>query len=522
MATTTLPPLPTVARLRHRARVNRAFVYMLYGALMAVVAYEGYSTSPKPFALALTVLLLGAMACLVAPRVGVLLTIFLALCGDEVTSSWYPFTKNFSSAESVLFVSRGLIFSPLELYLVLLIFGWMFQRVNARSVRVRRGVLNRPILAFTLFALGGLVRGLSRGGSSSIALWEIRPTLYFPVLYVLAYNLLDRDRDYQKLYALLITATSINGLIGYHFIRTRSAAELASPESLLDHAATLPMNMMALLAIGAWLIRGAPRWWRWALPPLLVPVMLTYLAAKRRAGFVGLFAGLMLLGVVLLWTHRARFLRIAPVVLVVFLGYCGAFWNSESTAGFPAQAVKSVIAPSSQSRRNQDSDVYRYIETADIKATIRASPLFGVGYGQKFLRPIPLPAIAQFLLAEYRTHNSVLWIWMKMGAFGFLSMVVLFGVTLRTGARVVLVNVGSAQALCALASTSYVFMYVVFAYVDIAWDARTMVLMGLATAHLSHLESQSSDRPLPADLVRGPQRRPSARRSPPRTVEVVV
>ena len=48
-------------------------------------------------------------------------------------------------------------------------------------------------------------------------------------------------------------------------------------------------------------------------------------------------------------------------------------------------------------------------------ATIKAKPITGLGFGQRFYRPFPLPDISFFPFYEYMPHNSVLWIWIKTG-----------------------------------------------------------------------------------------------------------
>ena len=71
--------------------------------------------------------------------------------------------------------------------------------------------------------------------------------------------------------------------------------------------------------------------------------------------------------------------------------------------------------------------MYRTVENLDINATINAKPLTGLGFGQKFYRPFPLPDISFFLFYEYIPHNSILWIWIKTGVGGFVAMLFLFG-----------------------------------------------------------------------------------------------
>jgi O-antigen ligase len=256
-------------------------------------------------------------------------------------------------------------------------------------------------------------------------------------------------------------------------------------ESFISHGATLSMNAMLILLIGAWMFRKSSWAWRLFLPFMLVPVTQMYLLSQRRAAFVALIAGLGIVSSVLFWTKPRAFWRIVPVVLIISTVYCAAFWHDEtSAAGFPAQAVKSVISPDDVSERNQGSDLYRIIEKQDILATIRSSPITGIGFGHPFLRPYPLPQIAPFLLEPYMPHNAILWVWMKAGIGGFVAMVYLFGLAMLTGAKAVLGAGRGDHAATTLTAVAFVVMYAVFAYVDIAWDPQNMVLLALALAQI--------------------------------------
>jgi hypothetical protein len=273
-------------------------------------------------------------------------------------------------------------------------------------------------------------------------------------------------------------------------------------ESFVAHGATLSMNAMLILLIGAWMFRKSSWAWRALLPFALVPVTYMYLVSERRAAFVALIAGLGVVAIFLRWTNRRAFWRIVPIVLIIGAVYCAAFWHDETTtAGFPAQAVKSVISPDDVSERNQGSDLYRIIEKQDILVTIRSSPITGIGFGHPFLRPYPLPQIAPFLLEPYMPHNAILWIWMKAGIGGFVAMLYLFGVAVHTGARAVLKAGRSDYAATTLTAVAFVVMYAVFAYVDIAWDAQNMVLLALATAQISSAAQLSEPPPVESPVT---------------------
>jgi O-antigen ligase len=188
------------------------------------------------------------------------------------------------------------------------------------------------------------------------------------------------------------------------------------------------------------------------------------------------------MAIALFWRRRRTFWAVTPVVLLVITGYVGAFWNSTSSAAFPAQAIKTIISPESASAEDRSSDLYRIIEAYDLNFTIRANPIFGIGFGQAFYRPVALPDISVFELNAYQPHNSLLWVWMKTGFGGFAAMFYVFGKALLLAAdRIRRIQFGVDLAI-SVSATLFIIMYVVYTYVDVSWDARNTVFLGLALA----------------------------------------
>ena len=70
---------------------------------------------PRPFSIALLLLVVAALAAFLRPVIGVYLIVFLTLVGDYVTTEWWPFFRNLSSRESIMYLHDSIILSPLEL-----------------------------------------------------------------------------------------------------------------------------------------------------------------------------------------------------------------------------------------------------------------------------------------------------------------------------------------------------------------------------------------------------------------------
>src|SRR3954462_14305385 len=82
----------------------------MFATLMVFTVAVGaiaYVTAPQPFSLAFLVLVLAALACSLRPRIGIYTIVGLPLIGDIVTPAWWPFRKNLSSHESILYLTNS-------------------------------------------------------------------------------------------------------------------------------------------------------------------------------------------------------------------------------------------------------------------------------------------------------------------------------------------------------------------------------------------------------------------------------
>lgn len=454
-------------------------VVIAFGLLISFVERV---TQPDGFPLAFTVLLVSCGAAFVRPVVGVYLIVFLTLIGDIVTNAWWPFTKNMSSRESILYLSDSVIINPLELLLAVTLLGYFLQRLEDPNWRFRRGELFTPIVVFSAFVLIGLFFGLFlRGGDTRIGIIEVRPLLYLPLVYILVTNLLRTRRQYRRLLLVAFTAVSIQSIFSLTYYQGLSTEVRENLESLTEHSATIHMGALVVFLLTLGLLHSA-RSARWLLIVLTPPVVYAFILSERRAGMIAMIVGAFVMLAFVFQRHRRAFFVFTPIFLVVGLGIVAAGWNAEGAVGLPAQAVKSVIAPDEQTAADRSSDVYRDIEAYDVWFTIRQEPVTGVGFGRQFYRPLNLPNISIFEFWEYMPHHAVLWIWLKTGYFGFASMLFLIGRAVQLGTRSAIKVGSSDHAATIIAGLTYVVMFIVFAYVDLAWDIRNMVFLGFALA----------------------------------------
>lgn len=483
----------TVAAQQTRAKIYWGLWFLGILGITALTALFMIYVKPIPVPLGALVALGIVAAIAYQPRYGVYLILFAALLGDASLLPAYPFVKNFSSAESLLYINSALIFSPLELSLVLVLVLWLGKAAMRRQVKIITGVLFGPAACFALMLIVGLLYGLGTGGNSNVALWEIRPILYLFFMLIFVTNLLEKATHLSRMIWIVMLALSIEGVVGSYYYFVVLKMNLSTVESITEHSAAIHMNTLFVLVLASWLYKASAAK-RWLLLLLVPPVLLTYLATQRRAAFLSLGIALVLMAVMLYKENRRLFWRLAPTAAVIGLLYIGVFWNSNSTLGLPAQALRSVIAPQAGSS-DQLSNLYRDIENENVSFTIHQAPLTGVGFGNKFYIIHQMPDISFFVWWEYIVHNSIFWMWMKTGILGFLSMVFLVGFSIMTGARLLDRLANPDQKAMALTATLYLVMHFLYAYADMSWDNQSMIYVGAMLGVINYLDHVTPSAP---------------------------
>ena len=133
-------------------------------------------------------------------------------------------------------------------------------------------------------------------------------------------------------------------------------------------------------------------------------------------------------------------------------------------------------------RFHDDESGAAMVEMSLVLVLLLVLTLGFVDFGHAFYQIYQLPDISFFIFWRYMPHHSFLWIWLKTGIGGFVSMLYLMIRTIQHGVRSTMqFPPGTTRAMC-IASTLYVAMYLVYSYVDIAWDIRSMIFMAVVMA----------------------------------------
>ncbi len=419
---------------------------------------------------------------LTRPRFALYATLFLTTLSDIVAARWFPFAKSLSSRESIAFVADAATISPLEISLFVGVVATSLRRY-ARTGRVLPpNPLVRPMFCLFGFVLFGFAHGVLTGGSLTIAVFESRGLFYVFAVFVVTISVCTRPEHYEHAVLAVFAGVVVHALITLQYYFALPSEERAGLDSLGEHGASVTMNLVFIALFAGVLFKSISRLTTTTLVFICVPVGAVYLLSQRRAAVAALAVAVVSVLVMLAWRRRRTFLKVVPVIAILTTVYVGAFWNSTGTAGFPAQAIKGAVAPGSATAEDRSSDQYRIAESVDVNATIRSSPILGLGFGHEFLRPIPLPRINDFLLARYVPHNSFLWIWIKLGFLGFATMVYVLMKSIVLGVARTRELIAGRELMTTVIGVLYIVMFAVYTWVDISWDPRLTPVLGLAIA----------------------------------------
>ncbi|MER3420149.1 MAG: hypothetical protein C4290_06320 [Chloroflexota bacterium] len=440
-------------------------------SLMAVVALRRM----EEFALAAALLALVLALTAWRPRYGIYAVVLLAMALDPVPDDVVMFAGWFAqtpiSAQGSL---KMLVFSPTELVLL----------VTAGVVVLDALIERRPLvlpslswlmIGFLVLVLGSIGYGLLRGGAFNIALWETRALFAGTLVALLVPNVLAR-REHTEQALILLYLGAIVLSVDILYRRFTLPPEVTRLDLIFAHEAPIVMNFVVIMLL-ARLIWPANGWWR--LAALAVPLILyAEMVTERRAGWISLDVGLILLAIFVFRLRRKVFYFLVLPMTLLYLGYVAAFWNAEGPLAEPARAVRSINDPEG---RDVASNLYRLTERANIRLNVVTHPLTGLGFGKPYAFYFPMPDLSWWPFWHYMPHDSVLGLWMKMGTFGFLVFLTWIGVAIVRGVELLKRAANDRAAPILTAMVAAVLMAMVFSYVDLGLQSvRITVLLGFA------------------------------------------
>jgi hypothetical protein len=437
------------------------------------------------------ILLVVATVCAIAwrPRFGVYVLLALATFfepggEDPLMGPGVVLNNSFQSA----FGATGLTLTPFELVLLFSLGIWLAKAAMQRRADYRGGKLGWYIFFFALALTFGVIRGLASGGNFNYALWESRFLFYIVLCYVLTANTIRTRAHVRTLITIFLVSNALFAIEGLwrKFALADTGLLGNQSEFWYSHEDVVLLGTAIMLVFAQQVFGSRRRWQRWLGPLLLLVMGFTMLATEHRSGYIAVMIAFVVFAVTLLVTHRRAFLIMAVPIMLAGAVYLPVFWNNTSLLGQPARAVRSLKDPDP---RDASSNLARDIEAANVRATIAFNPILGVGFGQPFLIVVPGPDISFFPLWNYEAHHAVMWVWLKLGAGGFVVFWVLMAASIMRAANLARTLHEPDGRVFAIFTLSGVVIALVFSYVDLGLTgARVPIMLGTTLGTLGVLQ----------------------------------
>ena len=425
----------------------------------------------------LYLLLIGAMLCPGTHEPGT----------PTMPTSYIPFWWNMSTIGWYNMGTRaltGLAISPAEIIAVLTFTTWLVRGVALRQFQWRSGAFFWAIAAYMLMVVAGFINGVSHGANETMALYEVRGQAYFFMMYLMAVNLITDKRHLMMMLWTIVICNGIQGIFGSitYAVQHDSIGE----DGFMAHDESLILNLIFFVAIMASTL-GIDRRLKVAAYVLSPMALIAVLGNQRRASiaaFLIAFIPLMPMLWVLIKEKRKQIGTLTLIFAALSSIYMPIAWNATGAWALPARAIRSQTDPN---RRDEASNTYRSSENYDLTVTRDVSPIIGYGYGKPFLQPVPLPQVTtDFVL--FMPHNSILWVWMRIGHIGFFLFWIMIAVFLVRGLEIIKITRAPETRMVGLLALLMVLMMLTFGKYDLALvDLRVLSIAALLLGALARL-----------------------------------
>lgn len=389
----------------------------------------------------------------------------------------------------------ALIERPIGFLLLFILLVLMSHRLTKRQRALWGGPLLLPFIGFLLAVAWGIVHGLQTGGDFKIIVLEVRPFWYLFIAYLLAYNLLLQKRHIRAFFWLAILGAGVKGIQGAYIYLIALHGNLTNYHEILEHEDSYFFVAILLLLIIFYLhYRYRPQ--MYAILLILPTMLIALVANQRRTDYLAFLIGLGIAWVLIFLIKpeaRKQLAILGICSLLLSTGYVLAFSHASGAIGEPARAITSILNPSSANAADASSNLYRQIEDSDLKYTVKQDPILGWGFGKQFLQPIPLPVLTSpdYL---YVPHNTIYWVWMRLGAIGYLLMWYLFGAAIVRGCLIARQLRDPYLQVVAIFIVAATVMEIIVAYADyqLFWY-RNVLYTGLLLGMLMKLPALDMD-----------------------------
>jgi hypothetical protein len=382
---------------------------------------------------------------------------------------------------------QGLPDRPIGFFMVFILLVFIIHGLLKHQKPLRGGELLPPFLIFFVCVIWGLAHGLTSGGVFQIVVEEVRSFWYLFLGYLLAYNCIQKKKHLRYFFWFVILCAGIKAMEGVYIVIFVIHGDLANYHEIMAHEESY-FWVSVLLLIMLFSLHYKYRPQLYTALALLPFLLISLVANNRRADFVALLAGVMIAWAFIftIKPHARKSLVTVLLITSLLVGiYIVLFYNGSGGFSEPARAVVSVFYPDPA---DASSNLYRDFENYDLIYTAKLNPL-GLGFGKPFLQPKPLPDIsASDPVYNYIPHNTIYWVWMRLGTIGYLALWYLFGTIITRGAIIARKLKDPYLQLIAIYSVSMVVMEIIVAFADYQLSFyRNVIYVGMLAGMLMKL-----------------------------------
>jgi hypothetical protein len=387
---------------------------------------------------------------------------------------------------------------PIGVLLLFLLVGVIYRRLRRHQRAMEGGPLLVPFACFLLCVAWGVVNGLASGGDFRIIVLEVRPFCYLFLAYLLAYNLVTTTRHVRTLLWIIILGAGVKALQGMYIYLGVLHAHLEGHREIMAHEESFFLAAVIVLFV-IFSLHHRDRRQHQTIRQLLPLIAIVLIANQRRVAYLELIAGAVVAWILAFRvappSGRPRLVTILSVSAPLVLFYVLAFYQDTTFFARPARALVSMFYPDPADTKSAESNLYRTIENRDLLATVKQHPFLGLGFGLPFLQPIALPDISEWNpYYRYIPHNTIYWVWMRLGTIGFLALWYLLGALVVCGGLIAWRLRDRYLQSVAIFVVAVTCMEVLAAYADYQLYAlRNVLYLGLLAGVLMKLPSCGAD-----------------------------
>ncbi len=393
---------------------------------------------------------------------------------------------------------QGLPDRPIGFFMLFVFLVFIVHNLLKRQKIVQGGELLLPYVFLLLCVVWGIVHGLSTGGDLKITVNEVRSFWYLFLGYLLAYNLIRSKRHLRYFFWFVIICAGIKALEGFYIYAVVIHGDLADYHGTMSHEESyFWIAILLLIELFSLYYKYRPQLYTaLALLPFL---LISLIANNRRADFVALLVGLVLAWVLIFVIKPAA--RQGLIVVLISASLLGGAYVavfSNRTGGFsePARSIVEIFHPNPAADL---STLYRDIEDYDLTYTVKLNPL-GLGFGKPFLEPILLPDLKDNPVYTFVPHNTIYWVWMRLGPIGYLAFWYLMGAIIVRGCLYARQLKDKYLQLIAIYIVCMVIMEIMVAFADYQLYAlRNVIYVGILFGILMKLPALDTKEVNPTD-----------------------